>query len=182
KWQNKSELPPMEFLFRLRPLNLKEYKKCFVIVDKYGILQAFLSCSPIYAKNGWYLEDLIRDHTAPNGCTELLVTETLKALAADNYEMASFALAPLAGLPDKDESHPLLNKILRLFYKHMTFIYHFQTLEHFKSKFQPSHWEKNYFCYDPDESLIHVVGNMLRAFIPYSLPTILKHKIERWLK
>jgi hypothetical protein len=58
------------------------------------------------------------------GCTELLVTEALKALAADGFEMATLALAPLAGLPDRDETE------MR------------QTLEHFKGKFNPSHLGK----------------------------------------
>ena len=182
KWQAKGELPPMQFLFQLRPLDLKSYKKLFLVVDEDNVLKAFLACSPIYARKGWYLEDLIRDPSAPNGSTELLITETLKTLADEGYDMASLALAPLAGLPDRDANHPFVNNIFRLCYKYLSFVYHFQTLEYFKGKFHPSHWEKNYCCYYSKEPVLIVVGHILRAFLPQQLPDIIKHKIERWKK
>lgn len=177
RWQDTNELPPMQFLFQLRPLALKNFKKYYLVVDADNRLRAFLACSPIYARKGWYLEDLIRDENAPNGCTELLVTETLKALTAEGYDMATLALAPLAGLPDHDESHPIINRILRLCYKHLSFVYHFQTLEYFKTKFQPSSWEKNYFCYSTTEPLFVLIARVLRSFLPKSLIGIIRHKL-----
>jgi phosphatidylglycerol lysyltransferase len=184
KWIAQRELPPMGFLFELRPLELKEHKKYFLLVDEQDRVRSFLACSPIYAKNGWYLEDLVRDGTAPNGCTELLVTETLEALAADGYKMATLGLAPLAGLPEHDEERPTLNKIMRFCYKHLSFIYHFQALEHFKTKFHPQSWENNYFCHYSTCPRIILIGNLLGSFVPYNLGDVLKHKLTnckwRW--
>jgi lysylphosphatidylglycerol synthetase-like protein (DUF2156 family) len=181
-WQNRTEMPAMGFLFRLDPFQFKEFKKYFLVIDECNNLKAFLACSPIYGRNGWYLEDLIRDHLAPNGCTELLVTEAVKSLADEGYAMATLALAPLAGLPDKDETHPILNQILRLCYDYLSFIYHFKTLEYFKAKFHPSYWEKNYFCYYAyaDDTLWSLVGKLLCSFMPKDIPAIIKHKLGKW--
>lgn len=180
QWQDSRELPPLEFLFQLRPLELKQYKRYFLVVDPGDKLCAFLACSPIYARNGWYLEDLIRSPTATNGCTELLLTEALRTLAADGFAMATLALAPLAGLPDRDETHPILNFILRLCYRHLSWVYHFRTLEYFKGKFQPSHWEKNYFCVYRNGQKLGVTASLLRSLMPRDILAIVRHKLEHW--
>lgn len=150
------------------------------MVDQGDKLCAFLACSPIYARNGWYLEDLIRSPTASNGCTELLLTEALKTLAADGFAMATLALAPLAGLPDRDETHPILNFVLRLCYRHLSWVYHFRTLEYFKGKFQPNHWEKNYFCVYRSGQKLGVTVSLLRSLMPRDILAIVRHKLEQW--
>ncbi|MFA6209295.1 MAG: DUF2156 domain-containing protein [Candidatus Obscuribacterales bacterium] len=179
EWQEARELPPLEFLFQLRPLELMQHKKYFLLVDESDKLCAFLACSPIYARNGWYLEDLIRHPDAANGCTEFLLIKALESLAAEGYAMATLALAPLAGLPDKDETHPILNAILRLCYRHLSWLYHFQTLEYFKGKFQPSHWENNYFCVYRRGQRFGVTCSLLRSLMPRDILTIIKHKLEK---
>jgi hypothetical protein len=171
-------LPAFQFLFQLRPLYLRENKKFFLAVDNDDKLLAFLSCSPIYGRNGWYLEDLIRESSAPNGTTELLVTMALESLAQEGYDMATLALAPLAGMPDRDESHPKLIRILRLVYRRLSFLYHFQTLEYFKSKFKPSNWEPNYFYFFPAGVNLALARNLVEAFMGENLFSIVRHKIR----
>jgi phosphatidylglycerol lysyltransferase len=158
---------------------LKEHKKYFLVVDKQDRVKSFLACSPIYEKNGWYLEDLIRDSSAPNGCTELMVTETLKVLAMEGYDMATLGLSPLAGLPDKDAEHPVLNWLLHFCYKHLSFIYHFKALEHFKSKFHPNSWEGNYFCNYRKGTRVMLIAHLLASFVPYDFSTAIKHKFKK---
>lgn len=178
RWQDTRELPALQFLFQLRPLYLRENKKFFLAVDKDDKLLAFLSCSPIFGRNGWYLEDLIREPAAPNGTTEMLVTMALESLAQEGYDMATLALAPLAGMPDQDESHPKLNRILRLAYRRLSFLYHFQTLEYFKAKFKPSNWEPNYFYFYPAGVNITLARNLVEAFVGENLFSIVRHKIK----
>lgn len=177
-WQDSRELPALQFLFQLRPLYLREYKKFFLAVDKNDKLISFLSCSPIYGRNGWYLEDLIRDAQAPNGTTEMLMTKALESLTREGYEMATLALAPLAGMPDKDESHPKLNQILRLAFRRLSFIYHFQTLEYFKGKFKPSNWEPNYLYFYPAGFNVTLARQLFEAFLGDSLFSIVRHKVR----
>lgn len=176
KWQDTRELPAMQFLFQLRPLEQKEHKRYFLLTNQADELLAFLACSPIYARNGWYLEDLVRDENAPNGGTELLVSSALNTLSSEGYDMATLALAPLAGLPQRDETHPILNIVLRFAYRRLSFLYHFQTLEYFKGKFQPTEWESNYFCFYPRGVTFKLVRNLLGAFLPFSLSEIFGHK------
>jgi len=178
QWQDTRQLPAMQFLFQLRPLELLEHKKYFLLTNESEELLAFLACSPIYARNGWYLEDLIRDQKAPNGGTELLVTAALDSLSADGFDMATLALAPLAGLPGSDETHPILNSILRFCYRKLSFLYHFQTLEYFKAKFQPNTWENNYFCFYPGGVTLNLVCNLIEAFMPFSLSEAFGRKVQ----
>jgi lysylphosphatidylglycerol synthetase-like protein (DUF2156 family) len=179
QWAETRELPPMSFLFQLRPMTLQAHKRYFLLVDESDRLLAFLACSPVYARKGWYLEDLIRVGAMPNGGTELLMQTALETFAAEGYEMATLALAPLAGLPDRDEQHPILNQLLRLCYEHLSFVYHFQTLEYFKGKFQPSYWEPNYFCFYPRRIRFSLIQALLSAFMPASLPELVLHKLQQ---
>jgi len=179
QWLVTREMPPMSFLFQLRPLLLQQHKQYFLLVDGDGILLAFLACSPIYGRQGWYLEDLIRTGDMPNGGTELLIQSALESLAEQGAQIATLALAPLAGLPDRDEQHPYLNQLLRLSYEHLSFLYHFQTLEFFKGKFQPSIWESNYFCFYPKGLRFSLVQSLLSAFMPNDIPAVLVHKLRQ---
>lgn len=174
-------MPVMQFLFQLRPLELKEHKKFFLAVNEDGKLLAFLICSPIFARNGWYLEDLVRDKCAPNGTSELLMTTALEQLSSEGFDIATLAIAPLAGLPDDDKNHPWLNHLLRLSYTHLSFIYHFQTLEFFKSKFKPTCWEQNYLYFYPAGVNVTIVKHLLEAFLGTSIFSIFKHKAKKLL-
>ena len=180
-WQETREMPAMQFLFQLRPCSLHQYKKFFLAVDADDRLLGFLACSPILGRNGWYLEDLMRAENSPNGISELLLTSAMKSLAAEGFEIATLAIAPLAGLPDRDENHPWLNQLLRLAYKHLSWIYHFQTLEFFKSKFKPSYWEPNYFYIYPAGVDVMLVKDLLEAFLGKSIFAIVTHKARRLL-
>ncbi len=177
RWAHAREIPPMGFLFQLCPLTLKTHKKYFLLVDQQDTLLAFLACSPIYARHGWYLEDLIRVHKSPNGATELLLHTALNELAAEGHDMASLALAPLARLPSADKSHPLINRSLKLVYRHLSLIYHFQTLEYFKNKFNPPIWEENSFCFYPKGVSPSLVLDLVRAFTPGGIRSILIRKV-----
>ena len=52
KWKAARELPAMGFLFELRPLELSEHKKYFLLLDDKNVVKSFLACSPIFAKDG----------------------------------------------------------------------------------------------------------------------------------
>lgn len=181
EWKKSREMPAMKFLFELNPLKLKEQKRYFLLINNEKKLKAFLSCSPIYERNGWHLNDLIREEDAPHGCNELLVTEALKTLSEEGFAMASYGLAPLSKLPNFDFSHPFVNKVLRFIYEKLSFIYHFQSLEYFKDKFEPDHWEDNKICFYPNKVSLGLVNDILNAFVPGGLPSIISHKLKKLL-
>jgi lysylphosphatidylglycerol synthetase-like protein (DUF2156 family) len=176
RWERTREMPAMQFLFELNPLELKEYKKYFLLIDDENRLKAFLSCSPIYERNGWNLHDLVREENAPHGCSELLITSALNLLAEEGYSMASYGLAPLSKLPSSDINHPIVNKVLRYSYEKLSFIYHFQSLEYFKDKFEPNYWEENSFCFYPKKVKLKLAYDLLKSFLPGGLSSIIKYK------
>lgn len=180
RWSGSRELPPMQFLFTLNPLALSEHKRIFLAKESRGQVIAMLACSPIFGRNGWYLEDLLRVEEAPNGTTELLVTTVLEILRNDGYKMATLALAPLAGLSQHDDEHPWLNKLMRLAYKRLSFVYHFETLEYFKGKFKPDFWEPNYFYFYPRGVDLGLVDGLARAFLGDGIFSVVRHKFALW--
>lgn len=180
QWESTREIPAMGFLFQLDPLACREQKKYFLLVNEQDQLLALLACSPIYNRNGWYLEDFIRDPSAPNGGSELLLLTAMELLAKEGYTMGTLAVAPLAGLPEKDNQHPHCNEILKLVYRHLSFVYHFQTLEYFKGKFGPSHWENNAFCFYPQGLTPGLAMALIEAFVPGGIPAIVAHKLKQW--
>lgn len=148
KWL-KSRRSIIEFgwLFKLKPFQNEDNKRFFIAADKDGKLVGFLIASPIPARDGWYLEDVLRDSDAPNGTTELLVSETMKLLAAEGIKMATLGTAPLALDGDDELSSNKTcfpGKMLNFSRKCLNSVYNFKGIRNFKSRFVPSWWESEY--------------------------------------
>lgn len=122
-------------------------KKYFKAIDSEGRLMGVLAASPIPARDGWYLEDVLVAADAPNGTSDLMVFETLKSLAAGGATLATLGTVPLSrkGIDDiSSDRNVLLDKILLFSREHLNSIYNFDGLGTFKSKFVPSWWECEY--------------------------------------
>ena len=134
------------WLFRLAPFQNAEAKCYFAARDTEGELVGLLAASPIPARNGWYLEDVLRSADAPNGTADLLVFEALRGLAAEGAELATLGTVPLAdiGVDDITSKGFLLGHILNLTRRNLKPIYNIEGLRCFKSKFVPSWWESEY--------------------------------------
>src|ERR1041385_7847837 len=83
------------WLVALDPFMHAEYKKYFAVRINDQLI-GFLTASPIPARKGWYLEDVISDPNAPQGTATLLVVEALKHLKAEGATLATLGTAPLA--------------------------------------------------------------------------------------
>jgi len=68
------------WLLALDPFASADRKKLFVARDGNERLVGLLAASPIPARHGWYLEDVLRAPDAPTGTADLLVTEALRHL------------------------------------------------------------------------------------------------------
>ncbi len=134
------------WLFRLAPFHNAEAKKYFAARDEDGRLVGLLAASPIPARDGWYLEDVLRSTDAPDGTSDLLVFETLRELAAAGALMATLGTVPLSdiGVDDLTSKAYLLGHVLHLIRKNLKPIYNIEGLRCFKSKFVPSWWESEY--------------------------------------
>ena len=75
-WQDTRKMAPMGFVVHLDPYNLPEERR-FFIAEHDGHVVGILIAVPIYARDGWFFEDVLRDPKAPNGTVELMFDHTL---------------------------------------------------------------------------------------------------------
>lgn len=135
------------WLFELNPFKHIEHKKLFVARNNENRLVGLLAASPIPAREGWYLEDVLRYPDSPNGTTDLLIFEALKSLAEEGAKIATLGTVPLA-IDGEDlissKKYTLTKMIFNFSRQKGEFIYNFKGLRHFKSKFVPTWWESEY--------------------------------------
>lgn len=166
------------WLFRFAPFENAEVKKFFAARRTDGTLVGVLAASPIPARDGWYLEDVVREPDAPNGTADMLVFEALTKLAEQGAMLATLGTVPLSEKgSDKFSSggNALLKRILKSSRKNMTSIYNFEGLQCFKSKFVPSWWENEYILVQKGffPSLLTLIA-LFYAIIPDGLGGIIK--------
>ncbi len=209
RWIDTREVDALGWLLELDPFSFGEDKRYFLAREAGGQLVGLLACSPIYARRGWYLEDLIRDRKAERGVSELLVVEALNQLAAEGAELATLATSPLAGLkPVKDnatESGSLagdnagnnvgnnaginaatrfkhLSRLLNLIYEHLDAFYHFKALHRFKAKFAPSYIDPEYLAIYPPRIRLRMIFALIGAFDPAGFTGVMTSKLRRLWK
>src|SRR5207249_7276618 len=109
------------WLVALDPFLHSEYKKYFA-ARLNGRLIGFLAASPIPARKGWYLEDVLQEPDAPRGTATLLVFEALTKLKLEGVDLATLGTSPLAtdGLNDLPTEHPTTARVLEMASTHLS--------------------------------------------------------------
>ncbi len=142
EWLASRGLPPMHFLVEPETLERLEDRRVFV-ASRGAEPVAFLVASPVPAREGWLIEQIVRGRAAPNGASELLLQAAALELAAHEARFLTLGLAPLSERAGDAGSRPprpvrfLLDRIRA----HGRRFYDFRGLEAFKSKFRPDAWE-----------------------------------------
>jgi lysylphosphatidylglycerol synthetase-like protein (DUF2156 family) len=171
------------WLLALDPFLRSERKKLFAARDANRRLVALLAASPIPARDGWYLEDVVRAPDAPRGTADLLVFEALQRLKAEGVTMATLGTAPLAreGVDDiSTHDHPVIERALRLTSKRLSAFYNFEGLRRFKSKFVATRWESEYALVQRGVLVPSRVAHaLLRAIVPGGLKQFLARRVLR---
>jgi phosphatidylglycerol lysyltransferase len=109
---------------------------------------AFVTYTPIYARNGMYLDLMRRQAKPPTGTMDLLLTESWRLLKESGVARVTMGMAPLANVQDTEvPQSPRLAWALQQVYEKGHKIYHFKQLRDFKQKFQPHAWESKYLAY-----------------------------------
>jgi phosphatidylglycerol lysyltransferase len=133
-WLEGKPLAPMGFLVDLALFAFPE-ERLYFVAEHRGHVVAFLAAVPIYDRNGWFFEDLLRDRHAPNGTAEALVDEAMREVARRGSRTVSLGLAPLSGhVPRR----------LRLARALARPLYDFRGVHAFKAKLRPHAWETVY--------------------------------------
>lgn len=157
-WQGSKAMPPMGFLVCVDPFELAGERRLFVARRVAGDgprVVGFAAVVPVYARRGWFLDDLIRAPTAPNGTTELLVDAAMNDAAENGSEYLTLGLSPLAG--DVAPSLSFARRYTRP-------LYDFGGLRAFKAKFRPQCWAPIHLSYPEGETAFGAVYQSLRAF------------------
>ncbi len=145
EWLRTRRLPTMHFLVEPFTLHDLEGRRLFV-AERGDEVVAFLTASPVPARQGWLVEQFVRGTHAPNGTIELLLDTMMLAVAADGATYVTMGLVPLREGPD-DVLRPnpaWLGTLLTIVRIHGRRFYNFEGLERFKTKFRPHHWEPIY--------------------------------------
>jgi hypothetical protein len=159
RWKASRAMPEMGFLVRVEPL-LDIDERVVLIAEREAHVVALLSMAPVYARNGWLFEDLLRDATAPNGTNELLVDAGMREAAAMHSRWATLGLAPLAG-----PVTPWLARVRDL----ASPFFNFRGLEAFKAKLRPDAWEPIWLAHPDETPAWRALADALTAFANGSL-------------
>ncbi len=172
------------WLVALDPFLHSDYKKYFAArVD--GRLVGFLAASPIPARRGWYLEDVLREPSAPTGTATLLVVEALAALKAEGVTLATLGTSPLStdGPDDIPTEHRVVSRALEVASRRLAGFYNFEGLRRFKGKFVPSWWESEYVLGQRGVTIPPRVGHaIVRALVPGGVTQILTRQALRMIR
>ena len=169
RWEAARPMPPMGFLVQMH-LHTELAERRFFAATQGATLVGFLSMVPVFARGGWFVEDLVRSPEAPNGTAELLVDAAMRTAAAEGSRYLTLGLAPLAG-----PVAPWLRALRRT----GSPLYDFRGVHAFKAKLRPRGWAPIFISYPRGQLGIATVYDALAAFargglLRFGLQTLLR--------
>lgn len=171
------------WLFTLDLFRHAAHKRFFTARDAEGRLVGLLAASPVPARNGWYLEDVLRRPDAPPGTADLLIVIAFRILRELGAGVATLGTCPLA--TDGEDiiqmgDHRLVESALRLTAARLGSFYNFAGVRSFKAKFVPSWWESEYAI--ASRGLFtspRVAYAVIQAILPGGVTSLLSHQVMR---
>ncbi|HET7435743.1 MAG TPA: DUF2156 domain-containing protein [Thermoanaerobaculia bacterium] len=165
RWLSTRKMPAMAFLVALHPFVFPDQRRYFVARQRDAIV-GLLVAVPVYRRDGWFFEDILRDPRAPNGTTEALVDFAMRELG-DGF--ATLGLVPLAG----DANW------MRWMRRASSHFYSFDGLRAFKAKFRPDAWDPIYLAYPEGRTAVGALYDVLVAFaqgrlVPFAFRAMLR--------
>lgn len=167
-WQRAHRMATMSFVVTIDPFSFAEQRRYFLAEQRDGVegstAVGFLALVPIYARDGWFLEDLVRTPNAPNGTAEALIDAAMRAIALEGSRYATLGLSPLKGTDASHYGQPRWAATsFALSRRLLEPLYSFEGLAAFKSKFRPDGWEEVYLTGIPRVSPLMLLS-VLAAF------------------
>jgi len=179
EWLSTRGLPPMHFLVEWNILPRLLDRRLFV-AERGGETIGFLIASPVPARNGWLIEQIIRGHAAPNGTTELLLDTAICSLAEEGAGYVTLGLSPLSRAVPQEPVPPWTLRLPLAWVRvHGKRFYRFEGLEHFKRKFLPESWEPIYAITDRPRISLRVLYAIAGAFGGTSPVLFIGHALLR---
>ncbi|HEY0010272.1 MAG TPA: phosphatidylglycerol lysyltransferase domain-containing protein, partial [Tepidisphaeraceae bacterium] len=113
-----------------------------------GQTVGFLIGSPVPARSGWLVEQIVRRRTAPNGMVETLIDAFMR-WAGENNPACNYITLGLVAMtshvqPLLDENPLWIRGLSSWGRAHLCRFYNFCGLETFRTKLRPVYWEPAY--------------------------------------
>ncbi len=142
-------------------------------------VEAFVVCTPIYARNGIYFDLMRRREWTIRGTNQLLIAESFRLLKEQGYAMATLGTAPLANehVDDPSQSH-IIELALRLAFDHLGYFHRYKPLYQFKRQFGPTSWEGRYLAFRPQRFNPVMLYALLKAYDPSGVKGKLSRQIQ----
>ena len=168
-----------EFAFLLGGPSLPDpgERKYFLAVHDDQV-EAFMVCTPIYARNGIYFDLMRRKERPLSGTSQLLISESFRLLGEQGYEMATLGTAPLSNQHVEDPTHSfIIKRALDLAYSHLGSFHRYKPIYEFKKQFGPTSWESHYLAYGPSGFNPIMLYALLKAYDPSGITGKLSRQI-----
>lgn len=156
RWLASRRMETLKFMVRVHPFDFVEERR-FVLAEREGRVVGLGVAVPVYARAGWFIEDLLRDPEAPNGTAEVIVDALFRAFAAEGSRYATLGLAPLSGD---------VGRVLSFTRSSTNHLYNFSGVRAFKEKLRPARWEPVHLAFPRHESGVFALRDVLSAFAP----------------
>jgi phosphatidylglycerol lysyltransferase len=169
-----------EFAFLIGEPSLAEpgERKYFLaLIDNQ--VEAFVVCTPIYARNGIYFDLMRRKQKPLRGTSQLLITESFRLLNEQGYVMATLGAAPLASehVDDPTQSR-IIEMSLKFAFNRLGYFHRFKPPYLFKSQFGPTSWEGHYLAFGSRRFNPIILYALLKAYDPSGVTGKLLRQIQ----
>jgi lysylphosphatidylglycerol synthetase-like protein (DUF2156 family) len=146
EWLATRRLPPLHFMVEPETLSRLQDRRVLVAERAAQEVVAFTVLSPVPARNGWLVEQIVRGRKSPNGTAELLIDSAMRAIGASGATYVTLGLSPLSqrAAIAPPQQPPWLGMLLQWVRSHGARFYNFGGLDAFKAKFNPQSWEPIY--------------------------------------
>ncbi len=178
-WLINRKTKGFSFLLKLTPFENFE-DKIFFVAELGDKIVGYISAVPIYARKGYYFEDIIRSKDAPLGTNQLLIYSIILFMKEQGYAIASLWTSPLWNIEENSNTdYRKTQKILKLLYNRVNSFYNFKWLYHFKKSLCPSFWEEKYIAFYPQKLRPKVFFAIAKAYNPKGVTGIIVSKISK---
>ncbi len=165
-WLSQRWLMPMRFL--ADPFILSDAaapRRIFTVHIHTGQLAGLLAASPIPARNGMFIEQIVRLPHAPNGIVELMIDHAMRNFAA--YRHVTLGLVAGSRFAS-DHENPWWARAARYSVRRWgQRLYRFESLENFRATLQPEAWEPVYAVSDRPRIVMRDILAACRAMFRF---------------
>ncbi len=163
RWIQSRKFKCRAYFVGLKLFDLHSIKRYFYVEYDNRIV-AFLTCLPIYEKEGYLFEDLVRDPLAPNGASELMILEAIKKFREEGKRIATFGVSPRIKLDETDGFSGWSRMVTRFCVPVVDRMLGLRRLHHHRKKFNTESVEKCYLLKYPKRLRIADIIAILKTF------------------